>query len=152
MKISEFQALTGYNKRHIYRMIENGDLKVKKVLGQLEVEETPEIRKLLSFKKIITVEQASEIMGYTTQNIRCLVKEGMLDGARIGKKGRFYIDYYSIPTNIRQKYEKMVLEENRGRDNIQTIINTLAFVKLNEKVREELLIRLYKLLKKRYVD
>lgn len=152
MKISEFQALTGYNKRHIYRMIENGDLKVKKVFGQLEVEETPEIRKLLTFKKIITVEQAAEIMEYTTHNIRVLVKEGKLDGVRIGKKGRLYIDYYSIPAYIRQKYEKMVEETNKKRDDIQTIINTLAFVKLNEKIREELLIRLYKLLKKRYAD
>ena len=148
MTIKDFINLTRYSYRNVFRMIKQGDLKVKKEFGRLIIIEDEDIAKLKSFSKAIRVKEAAKIMGYTTAGIINLVKSGKLDGVRIGKKGRLFIDYFSIPTYLREKFEKKVKNEEENR--IQTIINTLAFVKIESKTKEFMLLELYKLLKKRF--
>ena len=148
MTIKEFISLTRYSYRHVFCLIEQGDLKVKKELGRLIILEDEKINKLKSFSKVIRVKEAAEIMGYTTAGIIALVNSGKLEGVRIGKRGKLFIDYFSIPSYLREKFEKKARGEEE--DKVQTIINTLAFVKSENETKEFMLFELYKLLKKRF--
>ena len=148
MTIKDFINLTRYSYRHVFCMIKRGDLKVKKELGRLIILEDSNIAKLKSFSKAIRVKEAAKIMGYTTAGIIALVNSGKLDGVKIGKRGRLFIDYFSIPTRLRMEFEKKARGEEE--DKVQTIINTLAFVKTDDETKELMLLDLYRLLKKRF--
>ena len=150
MTIKEFISLTRYSYRHVFCLIKRGELKVKKELGRLIILEDEKITKLKSFSKVIQVKEAAEIMGYTTAGIIVLVNSGKLEGVRIGKRGKLFIDYFSIPAYLREKFEKKAKEKKEEGNRIQTIINTLAFIETGQETKRFMLLELYKLLGKRF--
>ena len=56
--------------------------------------------------KWVTVKEAMKITGLSRTSIQYYIKKGVLEVRKVKELYKNYIRYLSIPTNLREKYER----------------------------------------------